>query len=182
MSEHLVTQQPRIDDFLAMSPAQLMDRYRIGVERFDRRVLELDDAQLDMAWLPEAGVGRWPCRVLLGHLADAEVFFVGRMRQMIAEDRPIFSVWEEEAFIDAGMYDGPKHPIGAFIATIHTLRKWIGEWLGTLKPEAFDRKAMHPIRGEQTLKMVLAYDTWHLEHHGWFLNAKVARLKRSSPG
>jgi hypothetical protein len=168
--------RPHIDQFLAMTPQGLLSHYRIGVENFDRRVFGLTDEQLDMAWLPEAGVGRWPCRVLLGHLADAEVFFVGRMRQVVAEERPIFGVWDEEAFIDSGLYRAEGQPVGAFIAVIHTLRKWTAEWLATLSPEQFDRKAMHPVRGEQTTRMVLAYDAWHLEHHAWYLNAKVERL------
>lgn len=169
--------QPQLDAFMAMSVSQLLERYRIGVENFDRRVFELTDEQLDMAWLPSAGVGQWPCRVLLGHLADAEIFFVGRMRQMVAEDRPTFNVWDENAFIDSGMYVGPKNPIGAYIAAVHTLRKWTGEWLGTLPAAAFDRMALHPVRGPQSMKTVLTYDAWHLEHHGWYLNAKVRRLK-----
>jgi hypothetical protein len=172
--------QPKIDAFLAMSPAELLARYRLGVENFDRRVFGLNDEQLDMAWLPEANVGRWPVRVLLGHLADAEVFFVGRMRQVVAEERPTFNVWDENAFIESGMYNGPKHPIGAFIAAVHTLRKWTGEWLATLEPKAFDRMALHPVRGPQALKTILAYDAWHLEHHGWYLNAKIDRL--AGPG
>lgn len=171
------TAQPSLDAFLAMGVPQLLERYRIGVEHFDRRVFELTDEQLDMAWLPSAGVGRWPCRVLLGHLADAELVFVARMRQMVAEERPTFSVWDENAFIDAGIYNGPARPPGAFVAAIHTLRKWHGEWLGTLEPAAFERMALHPVRGPQSMKTVLTYDTWHLEHHAWYLNAKVARLK-----
>ena len=30
-------------------------------------------------------VGRWPIRVLLGHLADAELVFVHRMRRAVGE-------------------------------------------------------------------------------------------------
>lgn len=171
---------PDIKSFLAMPPAELIARFDIGVEHFDRRVFELSDEQLDMAWLPDVGVGRWPCRILLGHLADAEVFFVGRMRQMVAEQRPTFSVWDEEAFIDSKMYDGPRNPIGAFVAAIHTLRKWTGEWLKNLEPPAFERMALHPVRGPQTLRTVLAYDAWHVEHHARYLNAKVARLMGSA--
>lgn len=173
---------PRIETFRDLTTPALVERYRLGVENFDRRVLELTDAQLDMAWLPDAGVGRWPVRVLLGHLADAELAFVMRMRQVVAEDRPVFAVWDESAFIDSGLYQGadgkggPLRPIAGFIAAIHTLRKWHGEWLGTLTDQQWNRTALHPVRGEQTTRVVLDYATWHLEHHAWYLHAKVARV------
>lgn len=178
----MATAQPQLDAFLAMPVDELLARYRRGVECFDKGVLDLSDEQLDMAWLPSAGVGNWPVRVLLGHLADAELFFAGRMRQMVAEERPTFGVWDENAFIDSGLYNGPGRPIGGFIATVHTLRKWMGEWLATLEPKAFDRMAMHPLRGPQSLKTVLTYDTWHLEHHAWYLNAKVERFAGRGAG
>lgn len=178
----MATDQPKLEAFLAMPADELLAHYRRGVEYFDKRVFDLSDEQLDMAWLPSAGVGNWPVRVLLGHLADAEVFFVGRMRQVVAEERPTFGVWDENAFIDSGLYNGPKHPIGGFIAAIHTLRKWTGEWLGTLDTNAFERMALHPLRGPQSLKTVLTYDTWHLEHHAWYLNAKVERFAARPAG
>ncbi len=175
---------PSREEFAALSEVELIERFAIGVERFDRRVLELDHAALDTAFRPEAGVGRWPCRVLLGHLADAELVFVHRLRRVVAEDGPLLAVWDEEAFIDHGLYggpeDGPRHPIGAFIAAIHTLRQWTAPWLRTLRPAQWTRRAMHPQRGEQTTRVILELTTWHLEHHAWYLNAKVARLAASA--
>lgn len=177
-----------LDAFLALSPADLLARFVVSVERFDRRVLTLSDEQLDTAFLEGAktqdGVplGRWPVRVLLGHLADAELAFVQRMRRIAAEDQPVLQAWDENAFIDAGIYGtdqtpaANRQPIAAFIGTVFTLRKWTGEWLRTLEPAAFQRVGLHTTRGEQTLQMILAYDTWHLEHHAAFLNAKVTRF------
>lgn len=179
---------PTLDSFLALSPAELLARFVISVERFDRRVLTLSDEQLDMAFLEGAktqdgvSVGRWPVRVLLGHLADAELAFVQRMRRVVAEDQPVLQAWDENAFIDAGIYGTDqtpaekRQPIAAFVGTVFTLRKWTGEWLRTLEPAAFGRVGLHTTRGEQTLQMILAYDTWHLEHHAVYLNAKVTRF------
>ena len=119
---------PQRSALAPLSVADLIARFKVGVENFDRRVFELPDDALDTAFLPDAGVGRWPCRVLLGHLADAELLFVSRMRKVVGEERPILAVWDEEAFIDHQMYGAPgtghRHPIGAFVATIHTLRQW----------------------------------------------------------
>ncbi len=35
---------------------------------------------------------------------------------------------------------------------------------------------MHPQRGVQTLKEILSYCTWHVEHHARFLKLKVDKL------
>ncbi|MGD9688200.1 MAG: DinB family protein [Phycisphaerales bacterium] len=173
--------RPPARDVLAPLPhRELVLRYRVGVENFDPRVLKLSDAQLDRGFAAGDGVGLWSCRVLLGHLADAELSFVHRLRRVAAEDAPVFSVWDENAFIESGLYgrgeDGRRFPIGAFVAAIHTLRQWTSEWLGTLSDEQWARRGLHPQRGEQTLRTILEYATWHVEHHAWYLHRKLAIL------
>lgn len=176
------TPQPKLEDFAAMSPPDLLRRYAKGIENFDRRIFQLSDEQLDMAFLPDANVGRWPIRVLVGHLADAELAFVFRMRLVVAEEHPVLQPWDENAFIDRGVYGTdrtPKEarqPIAGPVATIHTLRKWHTDFLRSLEPADWQRTGLHPIRGEQSVKVILNYDTWHLEHHAWFLNAKVVKM------
>jgi hypothetical protein len=169
------------EDIAAMPDGELISRYRRGLEHVDSRVFELSDVQLDTAFLPDAGVGQWPARVLIGHLADADLSFVHRMRRAVAEENPVFEPWDENAFIDSGLYNGGQYPIGGFIATIHTLRRWTSEWLATLSPEQLRRRAMHPERGPQTVRGILEYSTWHLEHHARFLNAKVCKMLGPAP-
>jgi hypothetical protein len=173
--------QPFLAALDAISNTSLINRYRVGVERFDRRVFQMTDAQLDMAFLPDAGVGTWPIRVLLGHLADAEMVLVHRLRRIASEDRPLMQYWDENAFIDSGlMYGtpetGPKFPPGAFVATVHTLRQWTAGWLTTLAPEVFERSGLHSELGEQKFRAILQYNVFHLDHHAWYLNRKVQRL------
>jgi len=192
----------------AQPTEDLIARYMDGLENFDSRIFELSDEQLDTAFLPDAGVGRWPARVLLGHLADAELAYVHRMRRAVAEDRPVLAAWDENAFIDAGMYGcteekavkkesacccggscggggggggGSDHPIGGFLAVVHTLRRWTGEWLATLTPEQLGRPGLHPERGPLTVRHMLALSTWHLEHHARYLNAKVEKFLGPAP-
>jgi hypothetical protein len=188
----LAMPKPEKAAFLALEPHALIARYRRGIENFDRRIFFLDEQQLDVAFLPDSGVGRWPIRVLVGHLADAEIATIHRVRRAVAEDHPVIAPWDENAFIDAGVYGhasraetgankGPAiassaFPLAGFVAVIHTLRRWMSEWLMTLTPAQWERSVMHPERGELTVKMLVAYDTWHIEHHAWFLNAKVEKL------
>jgi hypothetical protein len=176
--------RPELSDVANLDFPQLLTRYGRGVENFDRRVLSLTDSQLDTAFLPTAGIGRWPVRVLLGHLADAQLVFVARIRRAVGEERPVLSLWDENAFVDAGMYRGPvaesqsnplRSPpsVGGFIAVVHTLRKWASEWLTALEPALWERAALHPERGPQSVRDIVVYDCWHLENHAWYLNRKV---------
>lgn len=165
----------------ALSIDQLTARFGKGVEVFDPRLLKLSDVDLDTAFRPEADVGRWPCRVLVGHMADADAVWNHRLRRTIGEDHPVFAVWDENAFIDAGLYGtpetGPRFPVAAFVASIHTGRRWIAEWLATLAPAQWQRTGLHPERGELTLRTMVELTTWHLEHHAWYLNRKIIKLQ-----
>lgn len=155
----------------------LIVRYLRGVGNFDERVYDLTDEQTDTAFLPDAGVGRWPVRVLMGHLADAEMVYTHRIRRTIAEEAPVLSLWDENEFVDGGIY-GPefKPPVAGFVAVIHTMRRWTAELLMSLTEEQWERRAMHPERGEMTVRQMVELVTNHLEHHNRFLQKKVDLL------
>lgn len=178
------------EQIVALPFPELLGRYRRGVENFDRRVFLLGEDSLDTAFLPDAGVGQWPCRVLLGHLADAEIAHTYRMRRAVAEDRPVFDAWDENAFIDSNLYGvsrpgmspPPGEPampganIAGFIAVIHTMRIWTADWVRGLTDEKLARVGLHPEKGELSVRDILAMTTWHLEHHAKFLNQKLEKL------
>jgi hypothetical protein len=184
----------------ALETYELLARYRRGVENFSPRIFDLTDDQLDMAFLPDVaeqhGTGRWPARVLLGHLADAELVCTHRIRRVACEESPLLEYWDEDAFIDAGIYAGIGAPPpdgraaslntaapdpAGFVATIHTLRQWTAQWLGALNDSAWERRGMHAHDGPMTLKDLVAFAAWHLEHHSRFLSAKLDRLLGPAP-
>jgi hypothetical protein len=169
------------EELARLTDRELIARYRRGLEILDPRVFELSDEQMDTAFLPDANVGLWPVRVLVGHLADAELAFTHRMRRAVAEEHPVLAVWDEDAFIDAGLYNGGQYPAAGFIAVLHTLRRWTAEWLLTLSPQQLARTALHPQRGEQSVRDIVVYTTWHLENHARYLNAKVCRMLGPAP-
>ena len=175
---------PTYDEFDSLILGDLLDRAAIGVNRLDRRVLELGDEELDTFFRPEAGVGRWSCRVLLGHLADADLVFVHRMRRTVGELNPVLALWDEHSFIDEGLYarDGVSLPVAGSVAVVHTLRMWHVEWLRSLPEAAWARVALHPERGELTLRSQVVTTAWHLEHHAWFLARKLEKLRPGSGG
>lgn len=184
------------EEMATLPTLHLIMRFRRGVQNIDNRVLQLSERDIDMAFLPEAGVGRWPVRVLLGHLADAEVAAVHRMRRMIGEMNPVVSLWDEDSFVDSGIYDnGTKEyadspdgdharvmaALGGHMAVIHTLRQWTGQWLLSLDDAAWSRTFMHPERGAVTLKQYVAMNTWHVEHHAKFLTMKLDKMGIEHP-
>jgi hypothetical protein len=176
--------KPELGALQNLPHGELILRFKTGVENYDPRVLSLTDAQLDTAFRPDAGVGRWPCRVLLGHLADAEMLWNHRARRAVGEERPVLALWDENAFVDSNMYGSPetgaRFPVGAFVAVVHSQRLWMAGWLETLTETQWQRAAMHPERGAISVRRIIELTTWHLEHHAWYLNAKVARLATQS--
>ncbi len=177
---------PDLAEIRASDTQTLVARLRIGVEHLDPRVFELSDEQLDTAWLPDAGCGRWPIRVLLGHLADAEIVNAHRIRRAFGEDRPTLAVWDENAFIDSGLYGCTaatdfRPPIGGDIAAIHTTRSWMVAMLFQLEDRHWQRQALHPERGPISIRDIADYNCFHLEHHAAYLNAKVFKLLGPAP-
>lgn len=189
-TDHVTREAPPHFDEMALIPnRELIDRFAIGVERIDKRVFELDDEMLDTAFLESSGVGKWPVRVLIGHLAECEVLNTYRLRRLAAEDGIIFDGFDPDPYIDNGLYnlvpqgsqeESARAACGAFVATIHTLRAWNRDWLNSIDEATWERKAMHAVRGEFTFKRLLALSTWHIEYHAHFLTMKVDRLLGNS--
>ncbi|QYK48466.1 MAG: DinB family protein [Phycisphaeraceae bacterium] len=181
------TQCPGMSQINALSVPELISRYRMGSETIDKRVFQLAPEQVDQAFLPEAGVGRWPIRVLLGHVADAELVYIHRARRVVGEDNPVFSVWDENSFIDNGLYRHqrlPGHPspmCGGHVAMLHTIRLWGAEWLDTLADGHWMRQGMHPEYGALRVRDIVSMAVWHLEHHARFLNMKIEKFLGPSP-
>jgi len=175
-----------IEDIRALDPPTLVARMRVGVEAFDPRLFELGDEDLDRAWTPASGAGRWPIRVLLGHLADTELLSASRLRMVFALDSPTLPPFDEHAYIDSGIYgctDGVaiRPPVGGDVAAIHTTRCWAVAFLFQLDESAWARRALHPERGPTTMLGIAQYQCWHLEHHAWFLNRKIERILGPAP-
>lgn len=174
----------------ALEPNALVMLYRSGLSRMDTRAVELTDAQLDRGFDAEAGLGLWPVRVLLWHLADCEMLYTQRIRGVLSTEGPVFADFDEHAPIEAGLYGGGvafggdspiAPPAGAAVALIYTIRSTQSAILAQLPPEAWERRGMHPVFGEMTLKQFVAWACYHLEHHIRFLNAKVESMLGPKP-
>lgn len=178
--------KPAMREIRDLSAADLCARMRLGLDLFDPRVVELDNDQVSQAWLEDAGVGSWPIRVLIGHLADAELVLAHRIRRILAEENPALALWDEHAFIDGGLYGCTEGstllpPMGGDLAVIHTTRAWLTALLVQLGEDHWQRKGMHPDKGPISVREITNQNCWHLENHAWFLNAKIEKLLGPMP-
>lgn len=179
---------------MSMPIPELIERYRLGIDAIDPRAFELPASRADRAFDPGSGLGSWSCRMLMNHVADAEIVSVVRLRRAMAEEGPVLADWDHEAFLGSPLY-GPGSggrsngggmaavlaPMGVLAATIYTARQWMAATFYQLDEPAWARTAMHPRRGPMTVREMAAHMVWHLEHHLAFLNAKVESMLGPRP-
>ncbi|MEM7754577.1 MAG: DinB family protein [Planctomycetota bacterium] len=179
---------PDLDEVRSLDRMMLVARLRMGLERIDPRIFEMEPESLDRPWDAADGVGTMSCRALLAHLMDAELVYSYRIRRTLAEDGPVLDNFDEHAFMASPMYGVPKAdganvrvPMGAMAASIHALRQTLGALLYQIDETDWDRRAMHPERGPVTVHELVCTHTWHVYHHAVFLNAKAEKLLGPRP-
>lgn len=80
-------------------------------------------------------------------------------------------MWDENSFILNSLYS--NNTMMEYFELISTIRTMTGIWLRKLSENEFERVGVHPAKGEQSLRKILIYTTWHIEHHSVYLDRKV---------
>jgi hypothetical protein len=93
--------------------------------------------------------GKWTINQLMRHVADTEIVVGMRLRQIIAEDRPTLSPFDQNKWAASLGYEKANPFVS--LALFQALRIDTTAVLESLSPEAFDRVSVHPERGEKTL-------------------------------
>jgi len=118
--------------------------------------------------------GTWSIQQLIVHLMDSHVTCMLRMRKIIAEDNPLLTAYDENAFVRRLQYEDTDAKAAAEIFRL-TQRMMAGV-LRKLPDSAFDRTGIHTERGKVTLGELVPDYIGHLEHHMKFLRAKRAAM------
>ncbi|HEX8323883.1 MAG TPA: DinB family protein [Tepidisphaeraceae bacterium] len=156
--------------FDTKSDAELFAAYEQGIGQIGRTVAGLSREQL----LAKPVEGKWSTQQVIIHLADAESAFTHRMKRIIAEDRPMFSAWDENRFTERLAYE---HQSAQDAATLVDLeRRQMVRILNATGLDVLTRTGVHTERGEQTARVVMEYAVWHLSHHLKFVEEKKAKL------
>lgn len=109
----------------------------------------------------QAAAGRWSCQELVAHLAAAEPLFTQRLRQILAADNP----WLPRFGPETARPDSPLL-LPELLAQFQAGRGQTLQLLSELKPEDWDRPAVHETLGPTTLlgqvQNLITHDTEHL--------------------
>ncbi|HEY6991523.1 MAG TPA: DinB family protein [Bryobacteraceae bacterium] len=105
--------------------------------------------------------GKWDARKIICHLADCEIAFGYRWRQVAVQPKHAIQTFDQDLW--AAQYDSlsANEALDAFCG----LRQWSNMWLSKLPRDTFAKPATHPERGEMTLLKLLELTAGHDLHH-----------------
>ena len=121
------------------------------------------------------GVGEWSPRMVLAHLADAELVYSVRFRLMLTSSGPAdLSPFDEEAWVQrfAELDQGPR----GSLARWRPLREANLALLDSLDDDEWLLTGRHPTRGEMTVRQVCDLLATHDREHLDQLRGALARL------
>jgi uncharacterized damage-inducible protein DinB len=111
--------------------------------------------------------GTWCVREVVAHLADCEIAWGWRLRQVFGEEHAVMQPFEQGAW--ARVYDA--YSLEAAWECFKALRAWNVAFVGALGEADRGKGYTHPERGEETLWTIVEIMAGHDLHH-------LAALKR----
>ena len=142
-----------------------------GPREVARAVEGLDEAMLQL----QPGPDKWSIQEILGHLADCEIVYGYRIRQVIADRQPVFAPIDQNEWANhLGYIEAPPaEQVALYGLNRHnTLRL-----LRRLKPGDLEKGAYHPERkGDVTLAEMVEM----MAGHGPNLLEQIERLKKEA--
>jgi hypothetical protein len=155
----------------------LLERFRRGPELLAVVLTGVFGEEEDFTTAP----GKWSIRQIVAHLADAELVFAHRFRQVIAEENPTLIAFDQNAW--ASNLDYARRKPKTSLDTLRRLRAENHELLKDLPATVFARTGNHTERGPLSLLQMVEGGADHLESHARQAQAireayKEAKIKK----
>jgi hypothetical protein len=118
---------------------------------------------------------KWSILEILGHLADIEIVYAYRLRQMLADEKPVIAPMDQDAWAkNLGYLDTPAPELVASygLNRHHNLRL-----LRHLKPADLGKSAFHP---EYKKDVTVADMVQRMSSHGANHLEQIERLKKEA--
>jgi hypothetical protein len=143
-----------------------MENHSEAIARFRRGPATLEEALHgasgdETSYVPAPG--KWNIRQIVRHLADTEIVVGMRLRQIVAEDKPLLVPFDQDAWAANLGYEHAD----AFdsLERFRSVREDTARVLESLPVEAFDRMGVHPERGTKALLEWVTVYGGHVETH-----------------
>jgi hypothetical protein len=149
--------------------AELLARYRAGVDEVDAALAGADGADLDAV----PSDGGWTARMVIHHLADSESNSYLRVRKLLAEDDPMIQGYDQERFAQRLHYERPAE---TSLAVFRAVRASTAELLDGLGDEDWSRAGTHSESGPYSMDDWLEIYAAHAFDH-----ADQIRRARGAP-
>ena len=116
--------------------------------------------------------GEWCVKEVLGHIIEAERRgFAGRIRIILAGDRPALERWDQAAV--ARERKDCERAIETLLGDLLRLREDSAALVASLRPEDIPRSGMHPVVGELRVADLLQEWVHHDRNHARQILANV---------
>ena len=153
-----------------LTPADLISAYKQGVEELRLAVVGMTGEQL----LSRPVAGRWSTLEVVCHIADCEQFFAGRLKRIVAMDRPLLLGADGFRYPEPLRYQ--DHDLELELDLVAVTRRQTAHTLRLITPDAWQRTAVHSETGLVTLRQLLLHAINHLHHHLRFVAEKRAAM------
>lgn len=151
----------------AANRKDLIERLAALPRRVEVAVRDLTDEQLDTPY----GENKWTLRQVVHHLADSHLHGFARMKQVLTEDHPEMTIYEQTRY--ALLPDASRAPVGPSLQILGGLHeRWVIMLRGVAETE-WSRTGHHFRRGDMTLDDMLELYAGHGESH----LAQINRLR-----
>jgi hypothetical protein len=118
---------------------------------------------------------KWCILEILGHLADIEIVYAHRIRQMLADDKPVIAPMDRDAW--ARNLDYLDTPAPELVALYGLNRHHTVQLLRRLKPDDLQKLAFHP---EHNKTVTVAEMLEKMSAHGLNHLQQIEKLKRDA--
>ena len=147
-----------------MSPADLSS-YLERLRTTARDLVSLVSGADPVAMRREPAPEEWSAATVVAHLADAELVWAVRLRLLVAEDRPLLSAFDENAWAErfGDLDEDPRESLQRWRA----LRESNLRLFDSLVDGEWERSGVHSQRGVLTVagvvKLLAEHDRAHLD-------------------
>jgi hypothetical protein len=159
-----------------MTEAELK-RHLDAAERSSKEIAAAVSGLSDRILRYKPSPDKWCIVEVLGHLADIEIVYGHRIRQMLADVKPVIASMDENAWAqNLGYVETPVHELLALyeLNRHHTLRL-----LRRMKSEDLEKSAYHPaLRHDVTVADYVERMETHSVNH----LQQIERLKKQAVG